>query len=582
MNNTALLQRFDDLTGECTGSYENLIKSNSELRRALVRTYLWWHDCSQVPDMLDDLYAKHRISYKSTGNRPNFNPLLRIAFGKVQLHDAERNTISQWNRAVQELHDQHTANIAAYRTNAEGKLLAYFNGAGGISGIIKKDQAEQIDRGEEPAEQPDTKRTRKLSPKTLTDKAKAEIKDRALTVIKSADPVGTVDAAMPLRVGDDNLVALLGRMGPNGKPDILGSSNDSNIIGLLAQYAQNADVSHMDGNLRTLVETVRSQAYPSQAMPKDPQRRKAWWRAAYADQSKIKTSDLLSWTGEGKATALNSAKKLLVRGKQGDIVLSGSKLNASVVTRCKLKKSWLGKDEMVFLRISDRSHIEDLMENGAIHIVKAAPTSALSPVTGQKYSYEVVLSDKTSGKSKRLHFYDACRDADAVTAFQSYFDFDVWKPTWSCTVKPRWFGDVREKLLDAWFTKLGAGDQIKRQNNRAMLFAASPKGFVLHFNLTFEQDKQSAQRNLSAGQNWQGEIEPAQTMHLSKDLAPVLYNIADAEIEGDVQIQGDEFTLVFHYKTSAGAFSIAVPTVQRKSAKKFPRITGHFTELRYG
>ena len=53
---------------------------------------------------------------------------------------------------------------------------------------------------------------------------------------------------------------------------------------------------------------------------------------------------------------------------------------------------------------------------------------------------------------------------------------------------------------------------------------------------------------------------PETSRYLSKDLAPVLFNLADAPVSGAVTMAGNDHALLFTYETSVGQFEIAVPT----------------------
>lgn len=581
MDESQLLDRFQALSTECSGAYQGYLRSTKDLWRALVRIYLWWHDCSKIPGALDRLYEKHEERFQRMENRPNFNPLLRIAFGRVDVQVNERVRLSSYHLALNELHNEHTINADKYQHNPEGELLDYFSEQGGVNGIVKE-AVEGKKADQDPEDNKSTKTAKGLA-KTISDKARAKIKDKAVEIMKTAPSIGELKSTEPLRIGKGNLIALLARKSNNGKPELIASSNDAEVIALLAQSARSMAVSHLTPNLRVLVEIVRSQMYPTSVMPKleNGNARANWWRKFYADQSKVKTSDLLTWDGKTKPTYLNSAKKLLVRGTQGDIILSGSKLGVSVVTRCKLKSAWVGRGELLYLRVMDRAALEHMIETSETSIVTANPKSGLAVVQNKKYSRELVLANRVERDDKRLHFYDARRDNEYVGAFQSYFDFDSWQPQWSCTVSQRWFAEVREITLDEWFEVFATYNQPNREANRAMYFEASEQGFKLHYELNFTPGKKIPYDDLPRSDMWHGASAGGKTMHLSKDLAPVLINLAAADIIGNVKMSGDAHALVFEYKTKSGSFSIAVPTAERISENEFPRVAGHFAELHY-
>jgi len=71
------------------------------------------------------------------------------------------------------------------------------------------------------------------------------------------------------------------------------------------------------------------------------------------------------------------------------------------------------------------------------------------------------------------------------------------------------------------------------------------------------------------------------TEHLSKDIASVLFNLADVHSDGLIEVSGNDQALVFAYKNDLGSFKIAVPTAERKK-KTAVRKSAAFSEVRYG
>ena len=71
------------------------------------------------------------------------------------------------------------------------------------------------------------------------------------------------------------------------------------------------------------------------------------------------------------------------------------------------------------------------------------------------------------------------------------------------------------------------------------------------------------------------------TSHLSKDIAPVLYNLADLNTTGPIEVSGNDQALVVSYRNDVGSFKIAVPTAERRK-KSAVRKSNSFSEFRYG
>lgn len=75
----ALQQRAED--------QHKLAESSRELlHRNLAETYFWWREARNEAGYLDGLYAENNITYRNTGNRYNFSPVVRLALTMHRLH----------------------------------------------------------------------------------------------------------------------------------------------------------------------------------------------------------------------------------------------------------------------------------------------------------------------------------------------------------------------------------------------------------------------------------------------------------------------------------------------------------------
>lgn len=212
--------------------YDAYRRSHEQLWSLLAKAYLWWRDASQEKGYLEALYRQREIGFRATKtNLPNFNPLIRLIWNMQALDAAERATVSQWNRALQSLHEHYAESVDDFRHNAEGKLAAYIEGQGGVVGLTTN--------GAEYVEDEPTKRPHRTShTSTLTEKGKEAIARHAITELKSQKQgVGSVAVRDTVRVGGDGLLVLLARREKNGQITVLGSSNDPTQINAVAALA---------------------------------------------------------------------------------------------------------------------------------------------------------------------------------------------------------------------------------------------------------------------------------------------------------------------------------------------------------
>jgi hypothetical protein len=129
-------------------------------------------------------------------------------------------TVSQWNKALQAIHEHYVQNPDDYRHNAEGKLASYIQGKGGVVGLT-------AGNAENDEDEPTHRSRRKSHNTTTSPQSQAAIAASALTELKAQKQgVGSVAIRGTVRVGGEGLSVLLVRREKNGHITVLGSSND--------------------------------------------------------------------------------------------------------------------------------------------------------------------------------------------------------------------------------------------------------------------------------------------------------------------------------------------------------------------
>jgi hypothetical protein len=536
--------------------YDAYRRSHELLWGLLAKSYLWWRDASEERGYLEALYKQREIGFRASGsNVPNFNPLIRLIWNMQELDSAERATISQWNKALQSVHEHYAEHADDFRHNAEGKLTAYIEGQGGVVGLTMSD-AEYAD-DEEP-----THRSRRTSNNSITAKSREEIARRALTELKSQRTgVGSVAVRDTVRVGGDGLLVLLARQERNGRITVLGSSNDPSHIDAVAASAVQTNLTNLPPNLRALVEIISTQTFPSHALPMSREQRSKWFRTRYPDKSDLWYGDLEDWSGEGRGERLRSAKRLLLRGKEQDILLSGSRVAVSPVTHCILNGPLIHKSDTVFLRVMERSTIEQWIETKEITLLRAEPKHRLKRAESAEIaSYKLAVTNSVSGFTKFLHFYDHTPDKK-LTHYQAYFRLDDFKADWSVKLNREWFENLRQIWADEWFGGLGRFNQILRPHNAVLELKVTDKQLYVIFDL---KPPNASFKALPFPEPVKTFKRMQKTAYFSKDLAPILFNLADAHVNGAVTMAGNAHAIVFRYATRVGNFEIAVPTLDAK------------------
>lgn len=572
-----LEKEFADLQKASGATFDQYQRSNEDLWRALVKTYLFWTRAKDAPGFLDKLYAN--IQYKKqVGDTPNFNPLLRVVFAKSSYTPAVASKIGLWAAALRALHVEYSDNTISYQANPEGKLLSHFRNNGGIDGLAKKDSEERQARDEE-----DSNEAIKLAPVPPNPFKERPIEEiRASALAKASAPTATgfgQFSTLPVMyVNDQDLVVLLARRSDDGKITPIASSHDDALLKQASDVAANYTLSHLPPRLQLLVEVIRSQLYPPSSLPKEYSDRRLWMRNIFSDKSKLTTKDLPGWTG--KREPLISSKKLLMRGADADIILSGTKVSTSVVTRCVPTLKHFTHTAQISLTFKSLCLVERMIETREIHAIEVLEDTAETKkrIKNSPALETIGFLRKAQSDFRFFSFHDAKRDAGAPVGFQAYFDFGKWVPKWSFTVKPLWLAQMRERLWNPWFTVYGKGSQLNRMANRAMSFIVRADALEVLFDLSPRRGSPSETFKIDA-------VTTAKTnshFFRSKDVAPVFYNLADTQVLGDVEISGNKDAMVIAYTTAMGCYQTAIPTAKSDGGEFALNISKAFTELHYG
>ena len=221
----------------------------------------------------------------------------------------------------------------------------------------------------------------------------------------------------------------------------------------------------------------------------------------------------------------------------------------------------IDKSDTVFLRVLERSKVEQWVETKEITLLRAEPKQGLKAASKEeRASYKLAVTNNVSGFTKFLHFYNHTPDKNRGH-FQADFQRDKFKAEWSVKLGKAWFADLREVWADKWFAELGRFNQILRPQNAIMEFKVSSNKIYIVFNL---HEGHSAIETLELPEPIKMLKKANRTAYFSKDLAPILFNLADAHVNGAVTMAGNAHAVVFRYGTIVGKFEIAVPTLDAK------------------
>jgi hypothetical protein len=537
-------------------------RSNEQLYTDLAKVLCWYIKASPDEIYLATKFKERGIQYRQSGNRPNFNPLIRLVWNFESIGPTERVTISQWSKALQAMHERHSGNPHAFQHNPEGKLVEFIQSQGGVSGLAEGTKLAAEADVDDPAFPPSTTPTRS---KTIQDDPRPdEIGRYACERVKASAGIGTATTSEPVRIGADGLCVLLGRPDVSGSVALLGSSNDPSHIEAVAAFIASREMTRVSFSLRALAETIATQAFPSHALPSKPEQRSKWYREKFADKSDLYENDLGGWDSDERGRRLTTSKRLLLRGGNREALFSSSLTGVSPTTRCLLAEPLIGEEDTVFLRASDRQQIEQWRESGELVLLRAETEDRLALASeAETATYKLVVKSPIANTTKVLHFYD--HNPAKVTHFQAEFRRDAFIPAWRAELDARWFADLRQRWGDPWFAGLGRYNQITRPHNAVLALSVRADALQVTFN---RHPDASASETFAFPKPIPDFTSAEQTTYLSKDVAPILFNLADAPANGIVMMEGNKHAIVFTYETAIGQIEIAVPTFNEEDQQR--------------
>jgi len=547
--------KLDELRLMTTEALNLNESSRQHLYKTLAQTYLTWRDLSVDDAWLKDQYKRANIPFRNVGNRINFRPFIRLAFGITTDTGYRNNKVTDWSKVLNKLDDEYNAQPGMYQTNALGKLAARIDALGGITNIIKDGRDDEYGDDETP------KQTRNQARQQANKQQTAlEIQQRRVKIFSddTETSIGKVKLSVPYRTDDHGLVSLIGKRNTDGSITILATTNEPAAIGKVVQHAAEGNLSLTSPSLKQMAELIKTQMYPHGSKPNSPAAARVWQQRIYYDRTDISVTAAKSGKSDERMT---NPRRVLVRGKQGDIIISSMRSTVSVVTRCVPKQMLISKAQNTYLMTSERGVIEDWITEGEIELLSANPKSKLLKVENEKHIYELTASNPITNTHRKLHFYEYGRVEDnPVVTTQTDFYREAYEAEWSTTLSSDWFVKLRADWLEEWFQKKGRNTQLKRENNFKIEVSVRSNGIDFRYNM-MDKSVLAPVHPTKAVVGFSNTKKSSEFISRSKDIAPVLYNLADMHVLGGIRVSGNAHAVVFEFETDTGAYEIAVPAL---------------------
>ena len=529
--------------------------------------------------LLEKEYKKAGIKSKSrSDNRVNFVPFIKLIFGIKNPTGSEQNKATHWASVLRALDDDFSKRPHYYQTKPETKLVDLIEARGGTTEIVKKDEEPQQSDDDDIAYKPPSK-------KELDDTARAVARHRMEQLVSNAPKAIAVADKMVKRVSvnENGLVAFIGKRTASGKIELIATTADPAALQVVAVSSLRDYSEDIDQSLRTLAEAIHTQTFPQLGKPTNKEQEKVWRRVVETHETTASKMKLVKDKKTGKSSykreKLTNPRRLLILGDRNQIVYGRMRESAAAVTILKPKLT-LVDDRAVLLKTEERRIFEQAILDGSLAVYRATPTDKLTPVVRKQNQkgYDLLLENSATKKTRTAHFYEYQSElGKSATNFQPIFNPKKdYKPTWSFSVAQDWFQDLRAKWLDRWFETLGKDTRILRSDSK--VFELKVKSTQVQIRFEIDDPKYADKHPVSIPKAKMIGATSQAILVASLDLAPILYNLSEIAVKGEILVSGNAHALVFAFATDMGEFTIAMPAM-RKEKKDFTPDSTHFSKV---
>jgi hypothetical protein len=539
---TELKKMLESLIAEADEITQLYESSQQKLYLNLGSVYLWWKEANKIKGFLEELYDERKLV--SRGGEENFTRLVRLVWQMDWSGKHSSPKLQNWARALRGLHQEFKTNKDAYDVaEPQEKIRQFFDAKGGINGVgslvspmQKSDEQEGSVSG--------TRGEKKKSKQEVISDSAISAKHSELGEVfyaEEAQPITSIfSRSKKIEVTRKGYAVALLRRTKSGSYDILGVTNNDEIIRdtIVQTYKRNDD--NAPQVLRLLAEVIETQALPI-VLEKH--------RSFLADTSDVLASD--------RKTRLKKTKRLVIRAKQKDIILSESRSDCSVVTIAvpSLFPSNIKND--ISLRAINQRFIEQSVVQSRDLCFHTTLTQRIEVLDGKDLvaSHRLKTKNTVTDKITNLYFYPMSHHKDGNEK-QADIDKSAFKaPMWSATVDKDWVDDLNSICVSNWLREYGV--QINRDRHKQVMLELS-KDFVLKFYGTrgkyTQEEKTIPKPKVSKGSK-------NLSFHVrSKDIFPVLSALGKHDIQGDVKLNANEDVFTIMFRTQIASYFIVIPT----------------------
>ena len=441
MTNKATLQkRLDILIADAEEQTQWHNKSQERLYRTLGNVYLWWRDSNKVEGFLDELYEQRGLFHRK--KEENFTRLVRLIWQADWSGDYPK--LQNWARALRGLDHEFRTNRDAFQVKDPiEKICQLFRSKQGIGAVARTVDPIPDENDETQITTKKSASGKKTDVEKLSDQ-KTHNKHVLLGELSYAEEPpyikNIVSGLTKIDLTRKGYAVGLIRKNSTGRYDLLGVTNNESIVHdtIVDTYKRNEDL--LPPILRTITEAISTQTLPTQF-----------------EKFRQDLNDVTSVLASDSKTKLRTVKRLLLRPKTKNILLSECRTGCSVVTIIKPNQFPINLSGDVFLRPVNHKYIEQNMLQTRDLCFYTTLTKRIEKVEDEeiKASHRLQIKNTVTDRIQNIYFYGLTNQSEGSKKQAAINYAELGKPTWIATVDKEWIEDLNSICVSNWLREFG-------------------------------------------------------------------------------------------------------------------------------
>lgn len=543
-----------------------------------VSAYLWWREANKVKGYLDSLYKEAGIVHKSLKNKINFRPMLRL----LSEGDADNNELLIWTKALNKVHEKYESTPKTFKVNALSQLVQFIknsNGKTGLAGYHNK-QNDDADYDEIENEASDAAEIKSLYDDLSESEFTPMLAKEARNYYGAHNNLQSVE--LPALNLTEQGYSIIVVKSDGTTTELVGTIADQNIVDntLIRTYRNEFDA--MPLTMRCVVEPLHLLNVPN-VIAKSIDK--------FIENSKVE--DTID--GEKKERAY---KRLVYRADTGEFMLSHMYMPAGVVLTAKPNQAMFNANAAdMFINNELRLSIEvRLLHQNMFNVFTTNSPNKYKPLPkgfGHAYTAQLdtklLIDDDGAATAKLVKHYttNLKHPSIAWTPFykftikprwQTAANVDRFKADWQGTIDIDWLRSTSVAFFDNWIAAYA--NKANRPVNKTLNLTFSTNGMGIGYEFGdkgYDIEKQYA-IDKSKGK--------ASLQVRSADFAFFVRQLADLNVQGNIDCKANEHGVKFAFATAANTYMCFVPACNAKGVRDktyctvyYPTTTDHAYDL---